>query len=116
MRHKRAKKGSPNFTRETVKRVMQKPAVAKSARIAELNLEAARIPEHPSTRMFGTVRRIIPSRRGMSPGKAQISVDLPEKRYREIRIENSLTDEHGDEVKLKRGDRVQVTVTDEGGE
>jgi hypothetical protein len=116
MRHKRAKKSSPNSTRESVKRVMQKPTVARSARIAELNLEADRIQERPSTRMSGTVRRIIPSRRGMSPGKAQISVDLPEKRYREIRIENSLTDEHGDEVKLKRGARVQVTVTDEGDE
>jgi hypothetical protein len=116
MRYKRAKKGSPNSTRESVKRVMQKPTVAKSARIAELNLQVDRISEQPSTSMSGTVRRIIPSRRGMSPGKAQISVDLPEKRYREIRIENSLTDEYGDEVKLKRGARVQVTVTDEGGE
>ncbi len=66
--------------------------------------------------MSGRVQKIIPSRRGIEPGKAQITVDLPEKRYRELRIENSLTDEHGDEVRLKKGARVQVTVTDEDDE
>jgi hypothetical protein len=29
----------------------------------------------------------------------------------EIRIENALTDEHGDDVKLKKGTNVGVTVT-----
>ena len=30
--------------------------------------------------------------------------------YREIRIENTLTDEHGNEVALKPGAHVEVTV------
>ncbi len=42
--------------------------------------------------------------------KAQIAVDRVNRRYRNLRIENSLTDEHGDEVKLKKGARVEVTV------
>jgi hypothetical protein len=32
----------------------------------------------------------------------------------DLRIENSLTDEHGDEVKLEKGAHVEVTVTAEG--
>jgi hypothetical protein len=93
---------------------MQKPSVTKSARIAQLNLDTDRISEQPSTSMSGTVRKIIPARHRSKPEKIQIAVDLPESRYREIRIENSLTDEHGDEVRLKKGDQVQVTVTDDG--
>jgi hypothetical protein len=44
---------------------------------------------------------------------AQISIE-GEPKYREIRFENSLTDEHGDEVKLEKGGHVEVTVTAEG--
>jgi hypothetical protein len=35
----------------------------------------------------------------------------PDVHYRDLRIENTLTDEHGDEVKLKKGAHVEVTVT-----
>jgi len=34
-------------------------------------------------------------------------------RYRDLRIENSLTGEHGDDVRLKTGAHVEVTVTAE---
>jgi hypothetical protein len=37
-------------------------------------------------------------------------VDGPDRRYRDLRIENVLTDEHGDDVKLKKGAHVEVTV------
>jgi len=33
------------------------------------------------------------------------------KQHRDLRIENSLTDEHGDDVKLKKGAPVEVTIT-----
>jgi hypothetical protein len=46
------------------------------------------------------------------PEKAQISI-AGDYGYRDLRIENSLTDEHGDEVKLKKGAHVEVTVTAE---
>jgi hypothetical protein len=43
----------------------------------------------------------------------QISIEGPDRRYRDLRIENALTDEHGDDVKLKKGTRVEVTITAE---
>jgi hypothetical protein len=32
-------------------------------------------------------------------------------RSQDLRIENTFTNEHGDEVRLKKGDHVEVTVT-----
>jgi uncharacterized protein YfaS (alpha-2-macroglobulin family) len=44
------------------------------------------------------------------PEKAQIAVEGADDLYREIRIENSLTDENGKKVRLKKGAEVEVTV------
>jgi hypothetical protein len=44
------------------------------------------------------------------PEKAQISVHEGEELYREIRIENVLTDETGEKVRLKPGADVDVVV------
>ena len=63
--------------------------------------------------MPGTVAKIIPSPRPSQPEKAQIAVDGADHRYRNLRIENTLTDEHGDDVRLKKGAPVEVTVTAE---
>jgi hypothetical protein len=98
-------------TRASVKKEMAKPRMARSARIAELKLDRARIPEQPSTTMPGTVDKIIPARPPSQPEKAQIAVDGAERRHRDLRIENMLSDEHGDDVKLKKGAHVEVTVT-----
>jgi hypothetical protein len=113
MSHKRKKDKtqSTDRTRSRVKKDMMKPRMARSARIAELKLDTARIPEQPSTTMPGTVEKIIPSSRSNQPEKAQIGVNGPDSRYRDLRIENALTDEHGDDVKLKKGEHVDVTVT-----
>lgn len=91
---------------------MAKPRTAKSARVTELNLDTARIREQPTAFMPGTVDKIIP------PGpsqleKAQIGVDGADRRYRDLRIENAFIDEHGDDVRLKKGDHVQLTITAE---
>jgi hypothetical protein len=64
--------------------------------------------------MPGKVAKIIPSRSRQQPDKAQIAVDKVAPRYRNLRIENSLTDEHGDEVKLKKSAHVEVTVAAKG--
>jgi hypothetical protein len=100
-----------NATRASVKKEMAKPRMARSARIAELKLDRVRIPEQPSTTMPGTVNKIIPARPPSQPEKAQIAVDGAERRHRDLRIENMLSDEHGDDVKLKKGAHVEVTVT-----
>jgi hypothetical protein len=107
----KATKESGNTTRASVEREMAKPRMARSARITELNLDTTRIPEQPSTTMPGTVDRIVPAQGPSQPEKAQIAVDVADRRYRDLRIENSLTDEHGDEVRLKKGAHVEVTAT-----
>jgi tRNA nucleotidyltransferase (CCA-adding enzyme) len=113
MLHKKPKKEPGNATRASVEKEMAKPRMARSARIAEGNLDTAQVPLQPSTTMSGTVDKIIPSLRPSQSEKAQIAVDRADHRHRVLRIENSLTDEHGDEVKLKKGAHVEVTVTAE---
>jgi hypothetical protein len=68
------------------------------------------MPEKPSVKMPGTVEKIIQPAHPSQPEKAQISVEGADDLYREIRIENSLTDENGDEVRLKKGAEVEITV------
>jgi hypothetical protein len=110
MLHKKVKKELDAPTRASVSKEMAKPRMARSARIAELNLDTARIPEQPSTTMPGIVDKIILS--GPSQlERAQIAVDGADRGYRDLRIENALTDEHGDDVKLEKGAHVEVTVT-----
>jgi len=113
MPHKKAKKAPGNATRASVEKEMAKPRMARSARIAQLNLDTSRIPEPPSTTMPATVDKIIPSSRAHQPEKAQIAVAGADRQYRNLRIKNTLTDEHGDDVKLKKGAHVAVTVTSE---
>lgn len=66
--------------------------------------------EKPSVTLPGTVEKIFESPRTGVPEKAQISIERADDLYREIRIENSLTDENGNEVGLKKGAEVEVTV------
>jgi hypothetical protein len=66
--------------------------------------------ENPSATLHGTVEKIIPSRVSSEPERAQISIDGADDLYKELRIENTLTDEGGNEVRLKRGAAVEITV------
>jgi uncharacterized protein YfaS (alpha-2-macroglobulin family) len=66
--------------------------------------------ENPSTTLHGTVGKIITSRVSSEPEKAQISVDGADDLYKQLRIENTLTDEGGNEVRLKLGATVEITV------
>ena len=66
--------------------------------------------EKPNVTLPGKVETIIESPDPSEPEKAEISVEGADTLYREIRIENSLTDENGDEVRLKKGAEVEVTV------
>ena len=105
------KRESDNATRASIKKEMAKPRMAKSARKAELNLGAERVPDQPRINLSGTVNRIIASLRTIQPEKAQIAVAGADDRYRDLRIENTLTDGNGNEVSPKKGARVEVTVT-----
>jgi hypothetical protein len=64
--------------------------------------------DKPSVTVPGSVEKII--KQPNEPEKAQIAIAGADDLYREIRIENSLTDEKGDEVRLKKGADVEVTV------
>ena len=64
----------------------------------------------PSTTLPATVERIIKPLNPDEPEKAQLAIDGADDLYREIRIENTLTDENGREVSLKVGAEVEVTV------
>ncbi|MGB8988133.1 MAG: hypothetical protein WCC37_16145 [Candidatus Sulfotelmatobacter sp.] len=64
----------------------------------------------PSVKLPGTVEKIIKPSEAGEPEKAQISIEGADDLYREIRIENSLTAKNGDEVSLKQGAEVDVTV------
>ena len=69
------------------------------------------MPEKPNVTLPGTVERIIKPPDPHEPEKAQINIQQgADPLYKEIRIENSLTDEEGNEVKLKKGATVEVTV------
>ena len=109
----KAKKELINATRASIAQEMGKPRMARSAKIAELNLDTARIREQPSVTMPGTVDKIIPPSRPSQPERAQIAVEGADQLHRDLRIENMLTDEHGDDVRLKKNDHVEVTVTAE---
>jgi len=76
-----------------------------------MEMDPGRIPERPSTTMSGTVDKIIPSLPPSQPEKAQIAVEGAPRGYRGLRIENALTDENGEDVRLEKGAHVEVTVT-----
>lgn len=105
-------KRSDKSTR-AIEKEMARPRMARSARIAQLNLDTDRTPKPASTTMPGTVIGIIPSRHPARPDWAQINLDVDEKLHRNFLIENLLTDEHGGDVKLKKGAPVEITVTAE---
>jgi hypothetical protein len=66
--------------------------------------------EKPSVTLPGTVERIIQSSEPGQPEKAQIEIEGADSMYCEIRIENSLTGENGEPVRLKNGAEVDVTL------
>jgi hypothetical protein len=70
-----------------------------------------KIPKKANVALPAEVEKIIKSPDPREPEKAQINIqDGADPLYKEIRIENSLTDDRGNEVKLKEGAKVEVTV------
>ncbi len=111
MLHKKTKKESGNATLTSVTKEMAKPRTAKSARIAELNLDSSRIRVQPSITVPAVVEELIAFPALGQREKAQIAIEEADRRYRNLRIDNTLTDENGDDVSLKKGAHVEVTVT-----
>lgn len=104
------KKRHDKTVRARVKKEMAKPRISRSARITELKLDTSRVAESPSATIPGTVEKIIPVT-SQQPEKVQVGIDGAAKHHRDFQIENTLIDEHGDAVKLKKGSTVDVTVS-----
>jgi hypothetical protein len=67
-------------------------------------------PETATVTLPGTVEKIIKNANPNAPEKAQIVVEGADHLYREIRIDNSLQNSKGEEVVLKPGAEVDITV------
>jgi DNA-binding NarL/FixJ family response regulator len=69
-------------------------------------------PSAPRAKMIkqGTVRSVIRSLDPMEPEKAEITVHGADPLYREIRLENALRDDQGNEVRLVADQRVEVII------
>ena len=61
-------------------------------------------------RLRGSVQKVIKPAFPGQAEKAQIDVHEADDLYREIRVENVLTDDHGNTARLRPGEKVDVTV------
>jgi hypothetical protein len=66
--------------------------------------------ETPATTLPGVVEKLIESPLPTEPERAQIHVEGADELFRELRIENRLTTEKGEEVSLNPGAKVEITV------
>jgi hypothetical protein len=73
--------------------------------------QSSRQQSKVSTTLPGKVEKVIRPHPGSGePEKAQIAVEGADHLYREIRVPNTLTDSHGQRVKLKEGAEVEVKI------
>jgi hypothetical protein len=61
-------------------------------------------------RLRGTVEKIIKPGFSGEPEKAQIDIHDADELYREIRVDNVVTDDKGEEAQLKSGAEVDIIV------
>jgi hypothetical protein len=66
--------------------------------------------DKPNATLPGTVEKIIKPFVPSDPEKAEIHLEGGEDFYREIRVKNALKDEKGEEVAIKKGAPVNVTI------
>ena len=74
------------------------------------NQSPSNASEKAAVTLPGTVEKIIPSVDPKGTEKAQIHIDGAQPLYREIRVDNVLRDESGEQAKLKIGSHVEVTI------
>ena len=72
--------------------------------------EESTAPETASVTLPATVEKVIKSPDPEKPDKAHIVVEGAPDLYREIRIDNTLHNEKGEEVELESGTEVEVTI------
>jgi hypothetical protein len=67
------------------------------------------MPETPHVTLKGKVQNIREATAPNSPEIANICIEGADRPYQEICVQNSLRDEKGGEVRLKKGSDVEVT-------
>jgi hypothetical protein len=94
------------------KATVRLPAVLLQVRSISLPGQNRRVKMsgNPAVTMGAKVQKIIKSPDPRIPEKAEIDINGCDELYREIRIENTLTDADGTQVELKQGAHVEVTV------
>jgi hypothetical protein len=65
-------------------------------------------------KLRGNVQRIIEPMLPNQPEKAEIQVHEADDLYRELRVENNLTDGDGGKSRLHQGEQVEVTIEADG--
>lgn len=66
--------------------------------------------KRPKTKKRGRVRKLVKPPHPSLPEKAEIEIEGADDLYKEIRIENVLEDEKGQQVKLKEEAPVEVVI------
>ena len=61
-------------------------------------------------KLRGTVEKVIKPAHPTQTEKAQIAINEADDLYREIRVENELTDDQGKKARLQPGDEVDLTL------
>lgn len=61
-------------------------------------------------RLQGTVQKIIQPRFPNEPEKAEIEIEQADHLYREIRVENVLTGDNGEQAVLRPGAEVELVI------
>jgi DNA-binding NarL/FixJ family response regulator len=84
--------------------------IVKAVEEVERRGVLAGVGDKPAVRLTGTVEKVIPPIHSSQPEKAQISIEGAEELYKEIRVENTLQDGEGNQVALKQGAQVEVTI------
>lgn len=74
------------------------------------NQSPSNVAEKAAITLPGTVEKIIPPVDPKDTEKAQIHIDGAQPLYREIRVDNVLRVESGEQAKLKIGAHVEVTI------
>jgi hypothetical protein len=86
------------------------PFCSDGGTVSETRKEQKSSDDKATVTLTGTVDKIIPPILPGKPEKAQISVNVADELYREIRVENTLEDADGKKVSLKKGAEVEVTI------
>ena len=67
-------------------------------------------PTKKRKKLRGTVEQVIKPIVSTDPEKAQINIEQADDLYRELRVENTLTDDEGKGARLEKGEEVELIL------